>query len=307
MPSIKFPLRKFFFLARALCRMGFVGKLVIGTILALLDFASKILNADLAIKIYNLNYYLNFACFRFDAAFKCRRTSLSLMHRYHYAYSELHYNTYLSSSNLVDIRNLLPCDGTQHEIGSGLHFDTALIVGPNFTQAEVIEVDLVVLLKPSMPANIEYKECLLIINDSYFYKNTNKVMSFVNVNNITLKRTSDINLPFCSFGASLMGFQRALLFIYQQLIVKKIYFYGFNLNTGESLYNSSYPSLLPTQHKERQKAIHYSLARHDYLLNIFFTKMILSTPSLANYESDIDDLIDSDTHIIVDKMSKALQ
>lgn len=101
---------------------------------------------------------------------------------------------------------------------------------------------------------------------------------------ISILPSSFNKLPEFPHSASLMNLQRTLFFIDSEISFAKLEIEGFDLFTSKTKKNEWYnKQAIKLIDNERENFI-YSLMRHDYLLNLMFTKSILK--DMSNIEGN---------------------
>ena len=91
-----------------------------------------------------------------------------------------------------------------------------------------------------------------------------------------------------------MGLQRAVFYLIDNGISNKIFINGFDLNTSLQQYNKDYPSLLPKDNEKMKFKLHFSLARHDYLINLIFIKLVIDDRRIKNF-GDVASIINENS------------
>ena len=101
---------------------------------------------------------------------------------------------------------------------------------------------------------------------------------------ISILPSSFNELPEFPHSTSLMNLQRTLFFIASEISFAKLEIDGFDLFTSKTKKNEWYnKQAIKLIDNERENFI-YSLMRHDYLLNLMFTKSILK--DMSNIEGN---------------------
>lgn len=265
------------------------------------------------ITFFDFIYYYHFAIFNFKDAYEARASALKILLKIKSA-------RVMCSKKLLALEWQFKCYqyyiGEQHEIPL-LDFITvpvqdlkkikSLIVGPKYKKHYAQDIDLHIFLKPYDPTANSIKKSTLLQNDSYYLKNIANVENWVNKTKSELIFTKQINLPCFELNASLMGLQRAVFYLIDNGMSNKILINGFDLNTDPQQYNKNYPSLLPKDNEKMKFKLHFSLARHDYLINLIFIKLVIDYPRISTFGDVVSIINENSISNILDKVHNSLR
>lgn len=262
---------------------------------------------------FDFLYYYHFAVFNFKDAYDARAYALKILLNIKSAHE-------MCSKKIIALEWQFKCYqyymGERHTIPL-LDFITvpvqdlkkikSLIVGPKYKQHYAQDIDLHIFLKPHNPTANSIKKSKLLQNDSYYLKNIANVKNWVNKTKSDLIFTNQINLPCFALNASFMGLQRAVFYLIDNRMSNKILINGFDLNTGIQQYSKDYPSLLPKDNEKMKFKLHFSLARHDYLINLIFIKLVINDPRISTLGEVVSIINENSISNILNKVHNSLR
>ena len=263
-------------------------------------------------KLFRLGYEVEFKRLRFLQAYRYRLyESINVIEGRVKADRNLHqnyinfiqdneiYNFLKSDKNLIQrLKKIKTKDTKKIPSANVYEYKNILYLGPktNLSEKNMSKYDLVITNK-LLPDEVMKKinKTFLITGNLWLRSNSENLKKIKEkYENLSIFSTyqSDISILPSSFNelpefphsTSLMNLQRTLFFIASEISFSKLEIDGFDLFTSKTKKNEWYnKQAIKLIDNERENFI-YSLMRHDYLLNLMFTKSILK--DMSNIEGN---------------------
>ncbi len=270
------------------------------------------IQAFLIKKLFRLGYEIEFKRLRFLQAYRYRLyESINVIEGRIKADRDLHqnyinyildneiYNFLKSDQDLVQRLKKIKIKETKKILSANVYeYKNILYLGPktNLSEKNMSKYDLVITNK-LLPDEVmkKIKKTFLITGNLWLKSNSEnlkKIKEKYEALSIFSTYQSDISILPSSFNelpefphsTSLMNLQRTLFFIANEISFAKLEIDGFDLFTSKTKKNEWYnKQAIKLIDNERENFI-YSLMRHDYLLNLMFTKSILK--DMSNIEGN---------------------
>lgn len=270
-------------------------------------------SSKLKIKLYEFLYYFFFSSFSFRHAYYAKYYSLGVIldnlpkvennDKCYYSLKWQYeiYKYFIFNKSETPKMDFMP---NGMKVKKNEH---AIIIGPKFSANKIVNYGEGVFLKPHMPTEVNLTSVVLIQNDTFYNRFKSEVDDWVKKYKGKLILSDALNLPSFALNASLMGLQRAIYHSINIGLSKNIELNGFDLNTERDQYFDNYPSLLPKDLEAKKFQLHYSLARHDYLINLMFLKCVTETTDIVFTGHSIDIVNNFTIPEILNKFMNALK